>query len=178
MARPAVLLVQCALYASRTRTRGGNDRRVAGSHGRAHARAQPHCERLATAAARPGGGPPSVRERRRRPICTPRIQAHTRPALRRPRRPPLSDRDQRAEASDHEVRRFRVRAGARVGLESEEPEDATPGGSCEMTWSMDDWEYLERQVIRDPKGRDWTIALMDMLGQQGDPEIPSRVLET
>lgn len=45
-------------------------------------------------------------------------------------------------------------------------------------WSMDDWEYLERQVIRDPKGRDWTIALMDMLGQQGDPEIPSRVLET
>jgi hypothetical protein len=44
-------------------------------------------------------------------------------------------------------------------------------------WSMDDWEYLERQVIRDPVGRDWTIALMDMLGQAGDPETPSRLLE-
>jgi len=44
-------------------------------------------------------------------------------------------------------------------------------------WSMDNWEYLERQVIRDPKGRDWTVALMDMLGQTGDPEVPSRILE-
>jgi hypothetical protein len=44
-------------------------------------------------------------------------------------------------------------------------------------WSMDDWEYLERQVIRDPKGREWSVALMDMLGQAGDPEVPSRVLE-
>lgn len=44
-------------------------------------------------------------------------------------------------------------------------------------WNMDNWEYLERQVIRDPKGRDWTVALMDMLGQVGDPEVPSRVLE-
>jgi hypothetical protein len=44
-------------------------------------------------------------------------------------------------------------------------------------WSMDNWEYMERQVIRDPRGRDWTIALMDMLGQAGDPEVPSRVLE-
>jgi hypothetical protein len=42
---------------------------------------------------------------------------------------------------------------------------------------MDDWEYLERQVIRDPKGRDWTVALMDMLGQDGDPEVPNRILE-
>ena len=46
-----------------------------------------------------------------------------------------------------------------------------------MPWSMDNWEYLERQVIRDPKGRDWVVALMDMLGQVGDPEVPSRVLE-
>jgi hypothetical protein len=45
------------------------------------------------------------------------------------------------------------------------------------SWSMDDWEYLERQVIRDPKMREWTVALMDMLGQAGDPEVPSRVLE-
>lgn len=44
-------------------------------------------------------------------------------------------------------------------------------------WSMDNWEYLERQIIRDPRGRDWTVALMDMLGQAGDPEAPSRVLE-
>ena len=42
---------------------------------------------------------------------------------------------------------------------------------------MDNWEYLERQVIRDPKGREWVVALMDMLGQVGDPEVPSRVLE-
>ena len=45
------------------------------------------------------------------------------------------------------------------------------------SWSMNDWEYLERQVIRDPKHREWTVALMDMLGQKGDPEVPSRVLE-
>ena len=45
-------------------------------------------------------------------------------------------------------------------------------------WSMDNWEYLERQVIRDPKGREWAVALMDMLGQEGDPEVPSRVLES
>jgi hypothetical protein len=44
-------------------------------------------------------------------------------------------------------------------------------------WSIDDWEYLERQVIRDPKGRAWTVALMDMLGQEGDPEVPNRILE-
>jgi hypothetical protein len=44
-------------------------------------------------------------------------------------------------------------------------------------WSMDNWEYLERQIIRDPRGRDWTVALMDMLGQAGDPEVPNRVLE-
>jgi hypothetical protein len=44
-------------------------------------------------------------------------------------------------------------------------------------WTMDDWEYLERQVIRDPKGRAWTVALMDMLGQRGDPEVPNRMLE-
>jgi hypothetical protein len=44
-------------------------------------------------------------------------------------------------------------------------------------WSLDNWEYLERQVIRDPSGRAWTVALMDMLGQAGDPEVPSRVLE-
>ena len=46
-----------------------------------------------------------------------------------------------------------------------------------MPWSIDNWEYLERQVIRDPKGREWVVALMDMLGQVGDPEVPSKVLE-
>ena len=44
-------------------------------------------------------------------------------------------------------------------------------------WNMDDWDYLKRQVVRDPKGREWTVALMDMFGQEGDPEVPSRVLE-
>jgi len=44
-------------------------------------------------------------------------------------------------------------------------------------WSMDQWRYLEREVITDPKGRQWTIALMDVLGQEGDPELPSTLLE-
>jgi hypothetical protein len=44
-------------------------------------------------------------------------------------------------------------------------------------WSMDDWAYLERQVVCDPRGREWTVALMDMLGQAGDPEVPGRVLQ-
>jgi len=44
-------------------------------------------------------------------------------------------------------------------------------------WSMDDWQYLEREVVSDPKGRQWTVALMDVLGQQGDPDIPNKLLE-
>ena len=46
-----------------------------------------------------------------------------------------------------------------------------------MAWSMDDWQYLERQVVVDPKGRRWSIALMDVLGQEGDPEVPHALLE-
>ncbi len=45
-------------------------------------------------------------------------------------------------------------------------------------WSMDQWRYLQREVITDPKGKQWTVALMDVLGQEGDPELPSRLLET
>lgn len=44
-------------------------------------------------------------------------------------------------------------------------------------WSMDDWQYLERQVVIDPSGRQWSVALMDVLGQVGDPEMPSHLLE-
>ena len=44
-------------------------------------------------------------------------------------------------------------------------------------WSIDDWEYLERQVITDPQGRRWSIGLMDVLGQKGDPDSPSLSLE-
>src|SRR5438876_10177441 len=44
-------------------------------------------------------------------------------------------------------------------------------------WSLNDWEYLERQVVTDPKGRQWTIALMDVLGQKGDAEMPSDLLQ-
>jgi hypothetical protein len=44
-------------------------------------------------------------------------------------------------------------------------------------WSMDEWNYLEREVVTDPKGRQWTVALMDVLGQQGDPDIPNKLLE-
>ena len=44
-------------------------------------------------------------------------------------------------------------------------------------WSMDDWQYVERQVVTDPKGRQWSIALMDVLGQAEDPEVPSSLVE-
>jgi hypothetical protein len=44
-------------------------------------------------------------------------------------------------------------------------------------WSMDDWEYVEREVVSDPKNKQWTVALMDVLGQKGDPEIPNKLLE-
>ena len=46
------------------------------------------------------------------------------------------------------------------------------------SWSMDQWRYLDREVVTDPKGRQWTVALMDVLGQEGDPELPNRLLET
>ncbi len=44
-------------------------------------------------------------------------------------------------------------------------------------WSMDEWQYVEREVITDPKGKQWTVALMDVLGQEGDPDIPNQYLE-
>ena len=42
---------------------------------------------------------------------------------------------------------------------------------------MDDWQYLEREVVTDAKGRRWTVALMDVLGQEGDPDMPNKILE-
>ena len=42
---------------------------------------------------------------------------------------------------------------------------------------MDEWQYVEREVITDPKGRQWTVALMDVLGQAGDPDMPNKMLE-
>lgn len=42
---------------------------------------------------------------------------------------------------------------------------------------MDEWQYLEREVVTDPQGRQWTVALMDVLGQKGDPAMPNRLLE-
>ncbi len=44
-------------------------------------------------------------------------------------------------------------------------------------WSMDEWQYLEREVVTDLKGRQWTVALMDVLGQEGDPDMPNKLLE-
>ena len=44
-------------------------------------------------------------------------------------------------------------------------------------WTMDDWNFVERQIVADPKGRQWSIALMDVLGQEGDPDRPSVTLE-
>jgi hypothetical protein len=46
-----------------------------------------------------------------------------------------------------------------------------------LLWSMDEWQYLEREVVSDPKGRQWTVALMDVLGQAGDPDMPDKLLE-
>jgi hypothetical protein len=44
-------------------------------------------------------------------------------------------------------------------------------------WSMDDWRFVERQLVTDPKGRQWSVALMDVLGQEGDPDMPNEWLE-
>ena len=44
-------------------------------------------------------------------------------------------------------------------------------------WSMDEWQYVEREVVTDPKGRQWTLALMDVLRQAGDPDRPDKLLE-
>lgn len=44
-------------------------------------------------------------------------------------------------------------------------------------WSMDQWQYVEREVVTDPKGRQWTVSLMDVLGQKEDPDIPNKFLE-
>lgn len=41
---------------------------------------------------------------------------------------------------------------------------------------MDDWKYVERQIVGDLKGRQWTVALMDVLGQEGDPDRPDDLL--
>jgi hypothetical protein len=43
-------------------------------------------------------------------------------------------------------------------------------------WSLDDWKYLEREVVTDPNGRQWSVALMDVLGQEGDPDRPNDLL--
>jgi hypothetical protein len=45
------------------------------------------------------------------------------------------------------------------------------------TWHLDDWQYIERKVVTDPKGREWSVALMDVLGQAGDPDRPAALLE-
>lgn len=44
-------------------------------------------------------------------------------------------------------------------------------------WSMNDWRYIDRQVVIDPQGREWSVALMDVLGQEGDPEMPGELLQ-
>jgi len=44
-------------------------------------------------------------------------------------------------------------------------------------WSLDDWRYLARETVTDPKGQRWVVALMDVLGQEGDPEVPGELLQ-
>jgi hypothetical protein len=41
-------------------------------------------------------------------------------------------------------------------------------------WSLDDWRYVARTLVADPKGREWSVALMDLLGQDGDPDMPNQ----
>jgi hypothetical protein len=42
---------------------------------------------------------------------------------------------------------------------------------------MENWRYVERQSVTDPNGVAWTVALMDILGQEGDPEMPNKLME-
>src|SRR6202051_1484661 len=44
-------------------------------------------------------------------------------------------------------------------------------------WGMDEWEYVEHEVVTDPQGRQWTVALMDLLGQKGDHDMPDKLLK-
>jgi hypothetical protein len=44
-------------------------------------------------------------------------------------------------------------------------------------WSIDDWKFIAREVVTDSKGTRWTIALMDVLGQEGDPDMPNKLAE-
>ena len=44
-------------------------------------------------------------------------------------------------------------------------------------WSMDDWNFVEKQVVTDPQCRRWSVGVMDVLGQEGDPDMPSHLLE-
>jgi hypothetical protein len=46
-----------------------------------------------------------------------------------------------------------------------------------MAWSIDDWRYVTRTLVTDPKGREWSIAVMDLLGQEGDPDMPNQWAE-
>jgi hypothetical protein len=42
---------------------------------------------------------------------------------------------------------------------------------------MDNWQYLRSELVNDPKGRKWSVALMDVLGQEGDPDRPDALVE-
>jgi len=44
-------------------------------------------------------------------------------------------------------------------------------------WSIDNWRYVARTLVTDPKGREWSVAVMDLLGQDGDPDMPNQSLE-
>jgi hypothetical protein len=44
-------------------------------------------------------------------------------------------------------------------------------------WSMDDWEYLERETVSAPNGKRWKVAQMDVLGQKGDSQMPGTLQE-
>jgi hypothetical protein len=58
-----------------------------------------------------------------------------------------------------------------------DPQSAIGDPHSAMTWSMDDWRYAARETVTDPQGRRWVVALMDVLGQEGDPEVPGELLQ-
>jgi hypothetical protein len=44
------------------------------------------------------------------------------------------------------------------------------------SWSMDNWRYVERQSVTDTKGRQWSVALMDILGQEEATTVYERLI--
>src|ERR1700722_20263939 len=44
-------------------------------------------------------------------------------------------------------------------------------------WSMDEWQFLEREVVTDSNGGQRTVALRDVIRQQGNAVRPDKLLD-